>query len=141
MHFLYRLSRIIPLYGVSADQVAHNYLWEQLVPHGYRIAKISDTPNSAIYHNFIDMLAEGRVEIAAHPKTLKELLSLNVDEKPGKVSKPAQGSKDCADALVSLVALIRKVSRASHFPERWISPKPPGLEKLAGSGYQISQQH
>lgn len=140
MRFLYWISGIIPLYGVSTDQVAYSYLWEHLVPYGFKIGKISDTPNSAIYHNFIDMLVEGRVEIAAHHKTLNELLSLNVDENTGKVTKPAQGSKDCSDALVSLVALIRKLPRVRHYPKNWIPPKPPESEGGISRDYYKSRQ-
>jgi len=137
IHFLYRLSKIIPLYGVTADQVAHNYLREHLVSYGYKIAKISDTPNSTIYHEFIDLLVEGRVEIAGHPKTLSELLALNVDEKTGKVSKPAGGSKDCSDALVSLVSLLRKLPAPRHNPDHWPLPHPPELEQLPSGQYRI----
>jgi hypothetical protein len=128
MRYLYMLSGEIPIWGISADQVAYNYLAEHLVPYGFKIGKISDTPNSAIYHHFIDMLAEGRVEIAKHNKTLDELLSLNVDENTGKVTKPAQGSKDCADALVSVIELMRTIPRIKNFPEYWIPPSPPRQE-------------
>ncbi len=137
IHFLYRLSKIIPLYGVTADQVAHNYLREHLVPYGYKIAKVSDTPNSAIYHEFIDLLSEGRLKVANHQKALDELLALNVDEKTGKVTKPANGSKDCADALVSLVSLLRKLPSTRHNPENWVIPKPPEMEQLPNGQYRI----
>ena len=58
-NFLFRLTKIIPLYGISADQIGYNYLREQVVPYGYRIAKISDNPCSDIYHDFLNTLTEG----------------------------------------------------------------------------------
>ncbi len=119
-------------FGVSQDNIS-----VVIVFYGYKIAKISDTPNSAIYHGFIDLLAEGRIKIANHPKTLDELLALNVDEKTGKVSRPAGGSKDCADALVSLVSLLRKLPAARHDPSHWIPPHPPELEQLQDGQYRI----
>jgi hypothetical protein len=137
MHFLFRLTRIIPLYGITTDQVAYHYLWEQLVPYGFKIGKVSDSPNSKMYHSFIDLVAEDRIEIAGHPKTLKEILALNVDEKTGKVTKPANGSKDCADALVSLVSTLRSQLKIRHFPENWTPPRPPKLEQLDEGGYRI----
>jgi len=137
IHAIYRLTEVIPLYGITADQVGYHFLREQLVPYGYKIGKVSDTPNSAIYHNFIDLLAEGRIEIANHPKTLKELLALNVDEKTGKVTKPASGSKDCADALVSLVSMLRSLPPVRHYPENWIKPNPPELKRNSDGSYVL----
>lgn len=137
INFIFRFSKIVPLYGVTADQVAYHYLQEQLVPHKYKIGKISDTPNSNIYHNFIDLLAEERINIAVHPKTLSELLALNVDEKTGKITKPAGGSKDCADALVSLVAQLRKLPQHRHYPEHWLIPAPPQQKQISDGSYNI----
>jgi len=137
-NFLFRLTKIIPLYGVSADQVGYNYLREQIVPYGYRIAKISDNPGSDIYHDFLNTLAEGNISITNHPKTISELLALNVDEKTGKVSKPAGGSKDCIDAAVGLIALMKKIPRHMHYPDHWLAPTPPQVELSASGVYDVS---
>ncbi len=141
IYFIFRLSKHIPLYGVTSDQVGYHYLREQLVPYGYKIGKVSDTPNSSMYHNFIDLIAEGRIAVANHQKTLNELLTLNVDEKAGKVSKPVGGSKDCADALVSLVSLMRTLPQARHQPQYWVPPVPPELIRLPSGQYQIIVGH
>lgn len=122
MEYLKRLSKVIPLYGVTADQVGAHYIWEHLVPHGFKVAKVSDTPDSRMFHQFHNLLLEGRVSIANHPKTKEELLALNVDEKTGKVMKPAGGSKDCVDALVSLVSVLSKVKEYKIYPENWSVP-------------------
>jgi hypothetical protein len=110
---------------------------EQMVPYGYMVERISDNASSDIFHGFLNTLTEGNVSIAEHPKTVKELLALNVDEKTGKVTKPAGGSKDCIDAVVSLVALLKKVPRHRYFPENWIPPHPPAMQLTAG-GYEIT---
>jgi len=68
---------------------------------------------------------------------VKELLALNVDEKTGKVTKPAGGSKDCIDAVVSLVALLKKVPRHLFIPENWNPPTPPAVELSAGGNYEV----
>lgn len=125
IRFIFRLSKIIPLYGISADQVGYNYLREKVVPFGYRIQKISDNPRSEIFHNFLNVLIDGDISIARHTKTQEELLALNVDGKTGKVTKPAGGSKDCADALVSLVALLKSISQHLHDLNNWQDPEPP----------------
>lgn len=135
MYFIFRFSEIVPLYAVSADQVGYHYLAEQLVPYGYKIARISDNPRSEMYHNFLNALMEGDISIAQHPKTLDEFLALNVDEKTGKVEKPAGGSKDCADALVSLVALMKLVPACKHELSSWIKPTPPELTRSKNGQY------
>lgn len=137
VYFIFRMSRIVPLYAVSADQVGYHYLAEQLVPYGYKIARISDDSRSEIFHNFINDLMEGGISIAGHPKTLQEFLALSVDEKTGKVSKPAGGSKDCVDALVSLVALIKMVRLRLHDLKNWRAPNPPQLQRLTNGRYQL----
>jgi hypothetical protein len=125
MLFLYRLSKIVPLYAISADQVGYHYLAEQVVPYGYKIARISDNPRSEIYHNFLNTLMEGDLSIAHHERTVRELLALNVDEKTGKVEKPAGGSKDCIDSVVGLVTLIKSLPQHMHELRSWIKPWPP----------------
>ena len=125
IQFLFRLSNVVPLYGISADQVGYNYLREQVVPYGYRTQKISDNPRSEIFHNFLNVLIDGDISIANHSKTQEELLALNVDGKTSKVTKPAGGSKDCADALVSLVELLKTIPRHLHDPNNWREPEPP----------------
>jgi hypothetical protein len=108
------------------------------VPYGYKIAKISDNPRSEIYHNFLNTLMEGDLSIARHDKTLSELLALNVDEKTGKVEKPAGGgSKDCADALVSLVTLIKSLPPHMHELRSWIKPSPPEQVRSEEGHYRV----
>lgn len=137
-NFLFRLTNIIPLHVISADQIGYNYLREQIVPYGYKISKVSDNPSSDIFHDFLNTLTEGNISIANHPKTIRELLALNVDEKTGKVTRPAGGSKDCIDATVSLITLMKKIPRHMHSPDRWITPTPPDVQ-LSGSGsYEVS---
>ncbi len=125
--FIFRFSKVVPLYGVSADQIGYHYLAEQLVPYGYKIARISDNPRSEMYHNFLNTLMEGDISIAKHSKTIDELLALNVDEKTGKVEKPSGGSKDCVDALVGLVELMKSIPTFRHELHTWIKPNPPEL--------------
>ena len=48
-------------------------------------------------------LYDGRVEIPEHSKLLKELTSLEVDSRTGKVDHPVNGSKDVADGLAGVV--------------------------------------
>jgi hypothetical protein len=137
-NFLFRLTRIIPLHVISADQIGYNYLREQIVHYGYKIAKVSDNPSSDIFHDFLSTLTEGNISIAYHPKTIRELLALNMDEKTGKVTKPAGGSKDCIDAVVSLISLMKKIPRHMHYPDRWIPPTPPQVELSGGGTYEVS---
>ena len=137
MLFLFRLSKIVPLYVVSTDQLGYHYLAEQLVPYGYKIARISDNPRSEIYHNFLNTLLEGDLSIARHDKTLSELLALNVDEKTGKVEKPSGGSKDCVDALVGLVTLMKSLPAHRHEHRSWIKPTPPEQTRSEHGHYQV----
>lgn len=138
MCLLYKLSEYIPLRGVSADQVGYHFLAEHLVPYGYRIAKISDNPSSDIYHKFLNTLMEGGISIARHNTALSELLALNVDEKTGKVSKPAGGSKDCIDAVVGLVELIKLLRPIRHDLSLWPTPRPPETKRMPVGGYQLA---
>lgn len=138
MYFLYRLTNYIPLRAVSADQVGYHYLAEHIIPHGYRIAKLSDNPSSDIYHQFLNALAEGELSIAKHDTTLSELLALSVDEKTGKVTKPAGGSKDCVDALVGLVGLIKLLPAVRHDLGTWLVPQPPELKRLPEGGFKLA---
>lgn len=137
IQFLFRLSQRIPLYGVTADQLGYNYLREQLVPWGFQIGKISDNPSSDIYHKFLSTVYEGNVSVAQHAKTVDELLALNVDEKTGKVSKPVGGSKDCSDALVSLVELLKTVPRHLHNPDNWYKPEIPDMKRQDDGSYKV----
>jgi hypothetical protein len=139
--FLFRLSADIPLRAISADQVGYHYLAEQVTQYGYSIAKVSDNPRSEIYHHFLSALMEGDITIARHDKTISELLALNVDEKTGKVEKPAGGSKDCADALVGLVTLIKLLPTFQHDLRQWIKPKPPELVHGNDGAYQVVESH
>ena len=141
IYFIFRLSKIVPLFGVTTDQLGYTYLREQLVPFNYRIGKVSNNPGSTIYHEFVDMIAEGRLSIANHQKTLEELLSLNVDNKTGKVTKPAGGSQDCIDAVVGLVAQLRKMARYQHNPELWVKPIPPEQIQLDDGQYQVINEN
>lgn len=138
MCLLYKLSEYFPLRGVSADQVGYHYLAEHLVPYGYRIAKISDNPSSDIYHKFLNTLMEGGIRLAEHGTALAELLALNVDEKTGKVSKPAGGSKDCIDSVVGLVELIKMLPPIRHELSLWPSPRPPAMRRLPVGGYELT---
>lgn len=140
-NFLFRLTKIIPLYVISADQIGYNYLREQVVPYRYKIAKISDNPSSDIFHDFLNTLTEGNISIANHPKTIRELLALNIDENTSKVTKPAGGSKDCIDAVVSLIALMKKIHRHMYFPDRWLPPNPPQVELTSSGTYDVSQTY
>lgn len=108
------------------------------MPYGYTVERISDNASSDIFHGFLNSLMEGNVSIADHPKTMKELLALNFDEKTGKVTKPTGGSKDCVDAVVSLVALLKKVPRHRYFPEYWIPPRPPEVKVTDTGAYHIA---
>jgi hypothetical protein len=137
VYFIFRFSKVVPLYGVSADQIGYHYLAEKLVPYGYKIARISDNPRSEMYHNFLNTLMEGDISIAKHPKTIDELLALNVDEKTGKVEKPAGGSKDCVDALVGLVELMKTIPTFRHELYTWIKPDPPELVSSQNGEYGI----
>ena len=137
IYFIFRASKRIPIYGISADQVGYHYLAEQLPQWGFKIAKISDTPNSEIFHKFLTTLVEGDVSIAHHQKTIDELLALTVDEKTGKVTKPAGGSKDCIDALVGLVELLKIAPRHLHDLGWWPTPHVPEMEKNADGSFRV----
>ncbi len=137
IYFIFRASKRIPIYGVSADQVGYHYLAEQLPQWGFKIAKISDTPNSEIFHKFLTTLVEDDVSIAHHQKTVDELLALTVDEKTGKVTKPAGGSKDCIDAVVGLVELLKIAPRHLHDLGWWPTPYIPEMEKNADGSFRV----
>jgi hypothetical protein len=138
MCLLYKLSQYVPLRAVSADQVGYHYLAEHLVPYGFKIAKISDNPSSDPYHKFLNTLMEGSIRIAKHDTAMAELLALDVDEKTGKVSKPAGGSKDCIDAVVGLVELIKLLPPVRHDLSLWPTPSPPETKKLPNGEYQLA---
>jgi len=46
---------------------------------------------------------DGRLKFNPHPKLQRELASLELDTKRGKVDHPPGGSKDCSDALAGVV--------------------------------------
>ncbi len=138
INFIFRASKRIPLYCISADQVGYHYLVEQFPQWGFKIAKISDNPNSEIYHKFLTSLVEGDISIANHPRTIDELLALMVDEKTGKVSKPAGGTKDCVDALVGLVELLKICPRHLHDLGWWQTPHIPEMEKQSDGSFRIT---
>ncbi len=63
-------------------------------------------------------------------------MALNVDEKTAKVTRPAGGSKDCIDAVVSLIALPKNVPRHLNYPDRWNPLNPPTVEPSV-EGYEV----
>jgi hypothetical protein len=138
INFLFRLSRHIPLYGISADQVGIHYLKENIEHWGFKTCKISDNPGSDIYHRFLTPLAERRIQLALHKKTQDELLALVVDEKTGKVSKPAGGSKDCIDAVVGLVETLHLARTFLHSPQNWNVPHIPEMKWMDDGSYMVT---
>jgi len=63
-------------------------------------------------------LYDNRISMPFHEKLRKELASLEVDPKKGKIDHPATatGSKDCSDALAGVVAgLISRREVWGHF--------------------------
>lgn len=100
--------------------------------------KISDNPGSDIYHRFLTPLAERRIQLARHKKTQGELLALVVDEKTGKVSKPAGGSKDCIDAVVGLVETLHIARTFLHSQQNWNIPHIPEMKWMDDASYMIT---
>lgn len=123
--YLYYLASVMPLYVLSADQVGYSYIREHFDPYGFKHLRISDNASSDIFHTFLSDFVEGKISIANHTLAKQELLALNVDYKTNKVTKPAGGSKDCIDAVVSLVCLMRKLGPLFSNPLNLNAPTPP----------------
>ena len=74
----------------------------------------------------------------AYSQTSETLASaVLVDEKTGKVDKPAGGTKDCIDAVVSLVALIKSLPDYMHDLQYWQQPTPPEIKYLPDGSFEF----
>lgn len=73
-------------------------------------------------------LYDGRISYPPHTKMQRELASLELDARKGKIDHPPQGSKDCSDALAGVVyGLTMRREIWGQFGVR-ISQIPPSIQ-------------
>lgn len=67
-----------------------------------RVQTVKGSKNTDVYGFMKSAFYSARVSAPEHPHVLKELLSLERDQKTLKIDHPPKGSKDCADAMTGV---------------------------------------
>jgi len=93
----------INLIFVSADRFQSVDMLQTLQLNGFMTGQVSMDRTTAPYESLKSAIYDGRISIPEHVKLREELISLEMDEKAGKVDHPPGGSKDLTDALAGVV--------------------------------------
>jgi hypothetical protein len=100
---LYAIRKIVPFKWVSFDQFQSKDSMQIMHQNGFSVGYQSVDTDMTAYEVLKQAIYDGRLQVPVHPKVRKELVSLEIDQKKGKVDHPPHGSKDVADALAGVV--------------------------------------
>ena len=89
----------LPIRWVSFDSFQSADSMQLLRARNFTVDKVSSDRDNRAYDYLKAAFADGRVLAPRHDKCVRELLSLERDEKKGRIDHPMTGSKDCADSL------------------------------------------
>jgi hypothetical protein len=106
---LYKLrANGLNIVAVSADTFQSVDMLQELSRHGFRVSPISVDRTAEPYANFKDGIADGLIELPRHAVLQREALTVQIDYAKGKVDHPANGAKDCLDAVVGVCWYLTK---------------------------------
>lgn len=92
----------LPIRWVSFDSFQSRDSMQLLRQQGFVVGEISVDVTSKPYDTLKSAIYTSRVAAPQHPLCKKELVGLEKDTKTGKIDHPANGSKDCADAMAGV---------------------------------------
>lgn len=101
---IYTLKKVgLNIQWVTFDTYQSKDSMQLLHQQGYTVGNIS-TDTSMIPYDVTKLaFYDKRVTMPQHQKVKKEFISLEKDAKKGKIDHPANGSKDCSDAVASII--------------------------------------
>lgn len=101
---LYKLTELgMNIRWISFDGFQSTDSMQLLRQKGYSTGMVSTDTSTRPYEVLKQAVYDGRVHSAPHDKLKKELASLEMDSKRGKIDHPANGSKDVSDSLAGVV--------------------------------------
>lgn len=93
----------VPIKWVTFDSFQSVDSIQLLRQQGFTTGKISTDVTPAPYILTKNALYDGRVSCPEHPIAQKELAELERNVSKGKIDHPPTGSKDCSDAIASVI--------------------------------------
>lgn len=93
----------VPIKWVSFDSYQSRDSIQMLRKAGFSTGLISMDRSSDPYAFTKTAMYDGRVKHPPHAHARKEFAALEKDPKTGKIDHPAQGSKDCSDAIAGVL--------------------------------------
>jgi len=100
---LYAVRNVgLPVKWVTLDSYQSVDTLQILRGQGFVTGQVSMDTSTLPYDVLKQALYDGRIESPVSERALKELLSLEIDEKKGKIDHPPRGSKDLADAMAGV---------------------------------------
>ncbi len=118
---------------VTFDQFQSKDSRQILAQKGYTTGGLSMDRTTMGYEVLKASLYDGRVQAPNHDKCYMEIVSLELDEKKGKIDHRPNGSKDCSDAIAGVVWGLHRRR------EIWVAHKIPLQEAQKGLG-RISER-
>lgn len=88
---------------ITFDSYQSKDSMQLLSQQGFSTGLTSTDTTTVPYEVTKQALYDGRVDMPVHEKVRMELVSLEKDSKKSKIDHPPSGSKDCSDALASVI--------------------------------------
>ncbi len=126
-------SRGMNVKWVTADSFQSTDMKQILLKRGFMVGTMSLDKNTLGYDITKQALYDNRVCAPEHEKCYEEIITLERDQKKGKIDHRPNGSKDCADALAGVV------SGLSRRREIWWRHKIP-LREVPKSWYDTKMK-
>jgi hypothetical protein len=131
---LYRLRRLgVNIRFVTADSFQSTDMLQTLQRNGFCTGRQSMDRTIVPFEILKSALYDRRLDISYNETLQRELLSLEVDAKSGKIDHPPSGSKDLADALAGVVFGLSR--RLEVWYEHGINPHhyaPSFVSRIVG---------
>jgi hypothetical protein len=117
--------------SVDSLQLLHNQKFET--------GTVSLDTDARGYETLKTGLYDDRIEMPAHEKARREIVSLERDPIKGKVDHPPHGSKDCSDAIAGVVlGLVRRREIYSRHGVR-MSQVPKSVREMLGKAPKMRE--
>ncbi len=131
----YKLSELgMPLTWITFDSFQSTDSLQILAQHGYITGIRSVDTSPFPYEVAKTAIVDGRVLSPEHGRAQTELIQLERNNKNGKVDHPPSGSKDCADAIASVVYGLSYMSEIWHSYDISLERLPVSLRGKKESG-------
>lgn len=128
---IYTLTEVgMPVRWVSMDSFQSQDTIQILRQKGYQSELRSVDTSTIPYDIAKQAIIDERVLCPAHPKALREFVSLEFSPKDKKVDHPPKGSKDLSDAMASVIFGLTMMSETWIGNEVNIGAAPPWLKQM-----------